>query len=506
MNWVTLLNERKGTFRRCDLFRQSSYSSGVAAQLITAAIRIPVELFVPIAIGRGLGPAAVGSYAIILLVSTYIGCVADFGISYLLIREISRCLAQIRSWIDSAFLVGGMVAVALLGLVSLAAVIIFGPTSLCAEIICAVLSAIVLALTNYYVSAFYAKGRMQYETIGVLLQSLSYGSLSLLALMRGWGLPFVFLGLLISRLIFFVVSRLLYRRMVRMVPDTTVKKIHEIWRDAPAFLIHNVFSMVFTRIDILMLGAMSGPLQVGFYEPAAGFVTRLPFVARTLTNSSLPVLSGLLPSQQDRARRHSRTLSIGLLLISFPAAIWVFWAAYLLTNISYGPAFGPTALCLRILVILIPLQFMDNGLGMIAAAGNRQAERAKTVIVASVVNFLLNIMLIPRLGYVATSVSSVISELVIFGLLFNYVRQILNGSPVTVGDLVKITTGAASMMLVLGLLTGLQIGVMAKLAFSLLSFVPCLVSYVWLGLVGPRGTAIEVSFPVRHLSVQIKKD
>ena len=500
-----VLNRHIRTLRIRDMFRQSSYSGGVAAQLLTAAIRIPVELLVPIAIGRFLGPTAVGSYAMIVVVSTYVGYVADFGISYLLIREIARYSMQIKSWVSSAFIVGGIVSLALLSLVSLVAIIMLGATYLCAEIICAVLSAIILALGSYYVSAFYANNRMQYETIGVLLQSLIFGSLSLLALTRGWGLLFVFVSLLISRLIFLIVNRSLYRRMVQPVPDTNVKKTSEIWRESPAFLTHNVFSMVFTRVDILMLGAMVGPLQVGFYEPASGFVTRLPFVARALTNSSFPVLSGLLPSQQDRARNHSHTLSIRLLMISFPIAIWIFWGANLLTYISYGPAFESTAICLRILAILIPLQFMDNGLGMIAAAGNKQRERAKTVIVASIVNILLNIVLIPKFGYVAASVSSIICELVIFGLMLHYARQVLNGSPFTIRDLVRIVAGAASMILALGLLSNLQVGVVLELAVSFLSLVPCLIIYVWLGLIGPNGTAVKVRFPSLHPSVQIKE-
>ena len=95
-----VLNRHIRTLRIRDMFRQSSYSGGVAAQLLTAAIRIPVELLVPIAIGRFLGPTAVGSYAMILVVSTYVGYVADFGISYLLIREIARYSMQIKSWVS----------------------------------------------------------------------------------------------------------------------------------------------------------------------------------------------------------------------------------------------------------------------------------------------------------------------------------------------------------------------------------------------------------------------
>jgi O-antigen/teichoic acid export membrane protein len=486
------LNKRTKTRRIFDKFHPSSYSGGVAAQMLTAAIRIPVELLVPIAIGRFLGPIAVGTYAIIFVVTTYIGYVADFGISYLLIREIARDSAHIKSWVRSAFIVGGIVSLSLFGLVSFVTVILFGSTDLSIEIVCAALSAVVLSLGTYYVSAFYASSRMYYETAAVLLQSIAYGVLGYLILMNGGTLLFMFVSLLISRLVFLIISRSLYCRMVQLTPDTQINKTKEIWRESPAFLAQNVFSMVFARIDILMLGVMAGPLQVGFYEPASGFVTRLPFIARTFTNSSLPILSGLLPSQQDRARNHSHTLSIRLLMISFPIAVWIFWAASLLTEISYGPAFEPTSICLRILAILIPLQFIDNALGMVATAGNRQAARVKTVVTGSVVNILLNIVLIPRTGYIGTSLSSVISELVIFVLLLNYARQILNGNPFTVRDWITAMSGAASMVIVLWLISFLQVPDLLKLVISSLSLIPCLIIYVWLGFIGPSGTAIKV--------------
>jgi hypothetical protein len=71
---------------------------------------------------------------------------------------------------------------------------------------------------------------------------------------------------------------------------------------------------------------------------------------------------------------------------------------------------------------------------------------------------------------------------------------------------VSIMAGAASMILVLGLLSNLQIGVVPSLAVSFLSLVPCLVIYVWLGLIGPSGTAVKVRFPSRHPSFEIGKE
>jgi O-antigen/teichoic acid export membrane protein len=500
------MNRRARTVRTFNLFRPSNYSGGVAAQMATAAIRIPVELLVPIMIGRLLGPAAVGTYAIIFLISTYIGYVADFGISYLLIREIARYSAQIKSWVSSAFVVGGIVSLALLSLTCFLTVVLFGSTDLSVEIVCAALSAVILSLGTYYVSAFYASSRMQYETLAVLLQSIVYAALSLVTLINGGTLVGLFVSLLISRLVFFMASQVMYRRMVRLTPDVHVRKTREIWRESPAFLAHNLFSMVFARIDILLLGAMAGPLQVGFYEPAAGLVTRLPFIARTFTNTSLPILSGLLPPQPDRARRHSHTLSIRLLLISFPIAVWIFWSANLLIEVSYGPAFEPTATCLRILAVSIPLLFIDNALGTIATAGNRQGARVKTVLAGCIVNIALNIVLIPRAGYVGASFSSVISELVIFALILNYGRRILNGVPFTVRDWATVMAGAASMGFALGLLSYLQVPAPLKLALSFFSLIPCFMIYVWVGLIGPSGTAVKIRFPFLHPNLRIEKE
>jgi O-antigen/teichoic acid export membrane protein len=143
---------------------------------------------------------------------------------------------------------------------------------------------------------------------------------------------------------------------------------------------------------------------------------------------------------------------------------------------------------------------------MIATAGNKQRERAIAVIVASILNVVLNVVFIPRFSYVATSVSSIVSEAVIFGLMLYYARQVLNGSPFSVRDWASIAAGAASMILVLGPLSGLQVGVVLKLAVSFLSLVPCVIIYVWLGLIGPGGTGLKVRFPSLHPGAQVEKD
>jgi hypothetical protein len=73
-------------------------------------------------------------------------------------------------------------------------------------------------------------------------------------------------------------------------------------------------------------------------------------------------------------------------------------------------------------------------------------------------------------------------------------------------DLVRTMIGAASMIMVLWPLSNLQLAPILKLTVSFLSLVPCLIIYVWLGLIGPRGTAVKVRFPALHSNFQIEQD
>lgn len=184
---------------------------------------------------------------------------------------------------------------------------------------------------------------------------------------------------------------------------------------------------IYTVLDTVMLGFLSTTQQVGFYSAAINVKNALVSVVSALSGVLLPRASNMLINGRKDEYRSLIKKSICLVLcVSIPLAlILAFLSTPLITwyagNDFVGAGAPLSILALSIIPIGLSVIFCDavlipNGL-----------EKYCTVIylIAAVVNFASNIILIPSLGAFGAAISTFFVECLIAVFEFIFARKLV---------------------------------------------------------------------------------
>jgi O-antigen/teichoic acid export membrane protein len=181
-----------------------------------------------------------------------------------------------------------------------------------------------------------------------------------------------------------------------------------------------LLNTVYFKIDVVILEALRGPTEVGYYQAGYKFLEGLSFIPQTVMNAVFPALS-VLHLGQLAALRSAYTVTIKLLTaIAVPAAVALaFGAGPLMALLRVYPESGPAV---RILALALVFLFVNNTFVFGLGAMNRQRDSVVLSILSIAVNVTLNLIMIPLFpratGYLACSWATVITE--VFLLVAGY--------------------------------------------------------------------------------------
>ncbi len=186
-------------------------------------------------------------------------------------------------------------------------------------------------------------------------------------------------------------------------------------------MLSSVAASLYSKVDITMLGQLSTNASVGFYTNAHKVISIVLTLVTAISAVFLPRLSYVY--ENDREHYHSH-LTIGLklvLLLAVPGCIGLIVVSQELTAVLFGSAFAPMAQTLQILSVFTIVKGVGDLLcyQAIISSGNEK-ELIASRVVAGLANVVLNAILIPLHGHQGAAIASVISELIVNGMLLRY--------------------------------------------------------------------------------------
>jgi len=172
-----------------------------------------------------------------------------------------------------------------------------------------------------------------------------------------------------------------------------------------------VFNLIYFHSDSVVLTVARSTHEVGIYGLAYK-VFELPLVLPIFfMNAVYPVLLQAHTQSTKHAQNIFWQSSAFLLVSSFVIAMILWGAAPLL--ILVRPDFVESILPLRVLLLGLPIFFVSALFMWVLIAQNKQWQLLTIHAVTMVVNIALNILLIPKYGYMAAAWNTVCSELLI---------------------------------------------------------------------------------------------
>lgn len=205
---------------------------------------------------------------------------------------------------------------------------------------------------------------------------------------------------------------------------------------------------LFTRMDILMLGYFKSSTDVGVYAIAARLSVLIAFPLDAVNVIFEPIIAEISGMrQEEKFSALYQMITYRIVVVGFPLfMLLIIFAPPVMA--LFGKSF---TVGISVLVILALGQLINIGVGsagaLLSMTGHSRLNLYNTISML-VLNFILNCILIPRLGIRGAAIATAVSVGLINLLRIGEVRLILHLHPFTLKYLKTVITGAVSCSLV----------------------------------------------------------
>lgn len=185
------------------------------------------------------------------------------------------------------------------------------------------------------------------------------------------------------------------------------------------FIMSTFLGSIYNRIDVVMIGNLSGVISVGLYNNAHKIIDIAISICVAMTTVFLPRLSSTFKHNKCE---FDRVLELGfqiLCCIAIPASVGIFFLANDVILLMYGPEFLGAAVTIQIFAIIIVIRsFGDLFCYQLLVAAGFESYRIPANFCAAILNIFLNMKLIPLFYQNGAAMASVLSEFAVNGIIF----------------------------------------------------------------------------------------
>jgi len=392
------------------------FTSGLGSRALRFTILILVArvlsrllaLVAVVTIGNALGDSRFGQMQTAITYTALVGAITDIGFTALYVREGARERENLTRYFNNVasiklFLVA-------ISLPILAACLWFaGIASLLLP------SFALLVLSGYSLllrSTLYALQRLTFEIAEIIPETAVILGMALLGAHLHAGTAF-FLWAYASAsgfaTAYFVVVLLATRILTPRWRFEAA--LFRVWiRAGIPLAITYLLTTVYFKLDVPILQHYRSYAEVGWYTFAYRPFEALLFIPATLRTVIFPVLSIYYRNAPNRVLASADKLFKGLAIMGWPISVGLFMLAPQFISLLTSQ-YPHSAAALRILAVGVVFMFVDNTFPAVLNAIDRQKLFAYVALSGLVVNFALNMILIPRFGYLGASWATVVTEM-----------------------------------------------------------------------------------------------
>ncbi len=374
--------------------------------LVVRVISRIIALVAVIIIGNYLDPTRFGEMQTAVTYVGLVGTLTDLGFSALYVREGARHTDQLsRYWNNVASLkvIGAVVGLPLI----FAALYIAGVRSLLWP------SFAILVLSGYQLllrNTLYAMQRLTFEIIEIVPETLIVFALVVVGVHIHADTGFFLWAYAISyafACVYFGIV-LVAMGVLRPAPQLEPGLLFSWVKVAVPLGITFIITTVYFKVDVPILQRFRPYSEVGYYTFAYKPFESLLFIPFALRSVVFPVLSVYHRRSPERVLPLAEKFFKALVILGWPITVGVFLLAPQFNTLLHLYAGSEPAL--QILALAIVFMFADNTFAATLNAIDKQNVFAFVAMVGLVINVGVNLVVIPRYGYLGASWAVVVTE------------------------------------------------------------------------------------------------
>ena len=203
---------------------------------------------------------------------------------------------------------------------------------------------------------------------------------------------------------------------------------------------------LYVSLDSTMLGVLASARDVGIYDQALRLVNILLTLVTSLGSVMLPRVSNLLSSGDHKAVNKMHEMSFLIYnLVIFPIIAGMLIVNDDFVNFFLGQDFQEVRHAIAIMIFRMFFIGWTNIMGIqILIPHNKNKEFMLSTTIPAIVSVGLNLLLLPKLGYIGAAIVSVLTETLVWGIQFFYTHTYLREVPI-IGSLIKIIISSGFM-------------------------------------------------------------
>lgn len=381
-----------------------AYAAWFSSQAV-ASFYVGVTSFaIALCLGRMLGPDSFGRYTLVLTLISFFHIVQNGGYKLLLLRETAKASDGWEGMEDTLFssATGHVLLLTLAGMAGFLLLAEERWLAWCGVAACLCFGGV--SLTDFVSSKLLAANQYHREALWRMVVRTAGGAGLLITLALGGHLVSLFLGWALG------VAAALFFSPVRMVKPSPWGALRSVWwRAGLPFILVELGTLVYNRIDILMIDLLGlGKGALGQYAVAYRLLDGVILLATPL---------GLLLFNAMRKTEDRRSLVVGALriagllasagvLLAVLARVLGEWGVVLL----FGEPFTLAGALVPHLFIALVFVLPNGVLTYALIAANLERVYAAAVVAGAVLNVVLNLILIPVHGIYGAAWATAVTE------------------------------------------------------------------------------------------------
>ncbi|MEP4891564.1 MAG: flippase [Aliiglaciecola sp.] len=398
-----------------------AYKKGATFAVSEKVIKMATQLLIITFLARSLGPNDFGNLMLCYALVSIYSFLNNLGLETLIVKYLVTNKDDESSILTHALFLRGAFGMLCLLLVNITGIFLIEDQSLLLLFIISLLH-IFMPFTVY--SAFFqVDGRSDLSAIGLMTGNLVGALYVIFCMVLDLSVYYIAAFYFIDS-IFVALTYIFLAKRRKLFLNLTLRftKLSGMLKDCLPLLLSGGITLLYMKVDQVMLGYLSGTSEVGTYVVATRLSEAWYFVGLTLIGVYYPKILAMREKYGIKTY-NSIIIDYGRVLIwlSFLLALMTTFLSPFIIQVLYGESYAEASSVLAITIWAVPFVYLGSISTKMYVAESMQSALIWRSSFGLAVNIALNLVLIPKYGAFGAGISTLFAQICI-GVIFNFVR------------------------------------------------------------------------------------
>jgi O-antigen/teichoic acid export membrane protein len=369
-------------------------------------IKVFALLFLAVA-ARYLGTGGFGQWSLVFLLIGFFGLFADFGVDRLTVRDVARDLGSARKYLSNTLVFKSLTLIPVIILLITFVHLVDYPADTIELFLIALPMLIFGVLCSPFSSIIQAHERIYIISTLDMIMGLVVSLTGISLLFLGYGIK----SLLIANTLFTVIRLCILIYLTKGILGSiwhplNLSFIRGLIKSAFPFAALSVLTMIHYKVDYFMISKLIGNEALGLFAAPYKIFENIALLGIAFNTALYPTISALFGESKEKLRRVYEKLQKYFIIFSLLLTIIIFFFAEEIILLLYGDQYYESINVLLILSFGFSLLFFSIPMRLIINNSNLIMKVVPYSLVTTVMNIILNFIIIPRYGIIGAAVVS----------------------------------------------------------------------------------------------------